>query len=1025
VTAPFLLEQDVVEYVQRTRWAPVDVARSGAVTAAPPACRRIVRVTGVGVHRKAPEAPAGPRIAAKPLEQVLVGMASASTPVAFQVDSSPGHAQFWLGSWSDPGAPQPGTELLGTLLRGAYPAVELATEDPPPPRPWPRSGLLLGVPAPQPDGTHDRAAPVHRLVRALAGSTWSLLVLAEPVDDALLHDLRADVINDMRLAAAAEAASGAPSPLRAHYTKLLQQRLDAMADGQSMGCWRTAVYLLGDEVSYPALAAAARGVLSGGDGTAEPLRVHADPQVVRWAAQWAMPDDPGPEGPCTFRHPFARQTLLSSRQLAAIVGLPEEEMTGFQVREQPRFDLVPSPAPAGSLTVGAVVDGSTRTSTPYALPARALTRHALVAGTTGSGKTNTVLSLLFALAERGVPFLVMEPAKSEYRSLLAHGGLGDHVQVFTVGAETVSPFRLNPFEVGDGESVAAHLDLLRAAFNASFGMWTPLPQILEQCLHEIYVDAGWDLAGDSNRRLGPDGDRTLAFPTLTDLLAKVPQVVARAGYEERIEADIRAALVTRLRSLRVGGKGAMLDVARSIPMDVLLGRPTVLELEWLGDDDDKALVMGLLLVRIAEHRRARGESAELVHVTVVEEAHRLLSRAEPRLSEESADPRGRAVDTFVNLLAEIRAYGQGIVVADQVPLRLAPEILKNTNLKIAHRTVAADDRAALAGAMAMDEAQSRALTTLPAGRAAVFSGGDDTPLLVDFTDVKDRLAAGRPGNAAVAERMRSWRQATGLDAWLFAQPFCAETCAADLAACRAAQELTADDYLRRTFARTAQSLAEHPPSLDRMWDDLVNTVRTRRPPLVDWNNLLGSILAHATDWYVRRRGAQAGWDFAATAALGNRLRAALLAKRSGEPTLAPRLGYRDLFHRLHARTYVPFPACEVVCAQEPPVCLYRHAAADLAASGRYWGPWVDADATDAAAAEPTRAATWNVCQDAGYELIEFPEPDVPDADRAAVTAAARRASRCFAQHMLAGDQIKTPRTVRRVIDLVIREAAGE
>ncbi|MGH3993129.1 MAG: ATP-binding protein, partial [Pseudonocardiaceae bacterium] len=404
-------------------------------------------------------------------------------------------------------------------------------------------------------------------------------------------------------------------------------------------------------------------------------------------------------------------------------------------------------------------------ATPYTVAPRALTRHTLVAGTTGSGKTNTVLALLFALAERGVPFLVIEPAKSEYRALLAHSGFGEHVQVFTPGTETVSPFRLNPFEVGPGESVAGHLDLLRAAFNASFGMWTPLPQVLEQCLHEIYVDAGWDLATDRNQRLDADSDRTLAFPTLTDLLAKVPDVVRRAGYEERIEADIRAALVTRLRSLRVGGKGAMLDVARSIPMDALLARPTVLELEWLGDDDDKALVMGLLLVRIAEHRRAAGQAGELVHVTVIEEAHRLLSRVQPRSSEESADPRGRAVETFVNLLAEIRAYGQGIVVADQVPLRLAPEILKNTNLKIAHRTVAAEDREALAGAMAMDAAQARALTSLPAGRAAVFSGGDDTPLLVDVVDVKDQLAAHRPSNAAVSDRMRSWRESAGLGSW--------------------------------------------------------------------------------------------------------------------------------------------------------------------------------------------------------------------------------------------------------------------
>ena len=1037
--APFSLDPSVVDYAHRADAAPFADATSGNVTSAPPALRAALIIRGIGLRDRRTERPQAERSPGDPprpqMEQVLIGLHGQRLPFGFQVLCAAGQTQFVVSAWAAAGRPGTGPaevrsarEITESLLRGAYPFVDAVRAAPAAPYAWPRSGLALGVPVFRPADAADRSLPIQRLERALSGHRWSVLVLAEPARRSVTGNVRNRVLNDMRQAAAAQAVSGVPSPLADHYQKLLTFRLKSLSEGQSLGIWRVAVYLLGDDDSYPALASAVCSVLSGPEPFSEPVRVFDGAQAGRWAAQWAMPDDAGPAGPASFAHPYAAQTLLSSRELAALVHLPDQETPGFQVREEPVFDTAKAVTGSGDhLRLGMIAHGSRVTTVPYEASIEVLTRHVLVAGITGAGKTNTVFGLLCELADRNVPFLVIEPAKSEYRSLLQSRKFGDRVLVFTPGDEMIAPFRLNPFDVEKDVPLAPHLDLLRAAFSASFGMWTPLPQVLERCLYDIYADKGWNLLTGRNRRLPEGGRSPLAFPTLTDLVQKVPEVTRQLGYDEKIEADIQAALISRLQSLMIGGKGAMLDTSASLPMDVLLGRPVVIELEQLGSDDDKALLMGLLLVRLAEFRRRAGTSRTLRHVTVVEEAHRLLSRTAPQASEENADPRGHAVGTFVNLLAEIRAYGEGIIIADQVPLRLAPEAIKNTNLKIAHQTVSKDDREALAGAMAMDAAQARALTSLPKGRAAVFSGADENPdempVLVQVRPVKDELADQRPADDAIAARMRAWRSQSGLAGLFTARPYCADTCSGDLDACQAGRRLLSDRYLQKTMARIVLSVIEDPDALDRLWPDVAEAVRAHQPPGIQFEHLMSSFLAHSADWLTSRRGAQAGWDYGLTSRLGQLLRDALLARHSQAADSAAAAGkFRHEARLAYHRDFLPFPVCDQVCQQQPPVCLYRHPVAALVESGELTAAWRNADRADADSEDSRQRDTWDICRLAAAELIEFPEEDWPDTTRDAAAQAASRVCLCFEQQMLAADDGKFPRTKRRVMAGVMREA---
>ncbi|ARE78174.1 ATP-binding protein [Streptomyces sp. NPDC059558] len=1028
-----------LDYLQRVGFTPPATGAASNLTTAPVSLRTMVRVTGVGRLNKGGSTSPGPSAhdaasdsggpgvdGLSPISKdLLVALHNYMVPLAFLVSAEPGQAAVRIGTWlpgeSSLQSPEHNGRLLTTSLHTLYPAVDLVADAPSVDQ-WPRGGMVMGIPTAKPPDAADGAAQVDRLLRALRQFRWETLILAQPVGEGLIRDLKLRLINEMRAVHTASTLGGVPSPLAQHYLELLTRQLKSFTDAQGAGAWRTAVYLLGDGDSYQQLASLWRGVYSGAHSLPEAVRVWDRDDVPTLAASWSMLD-PGPDtnAPGSYRQPFQHQTLLTSTQLAAYVHLPNLETNGFSIRVAPAFDVVPEAiTDERSIVLGRILHQGHTTGTPYAVSPKSLTRHAFVAGVTGSGKTNTIKHLLTEIHRCGIPFLVIEPTKTEYRALLTHPELAGQLNVFTPGKETVAPLRLNPLEVPPGTGIGEHLDLLRAVFGASFAMWGPLPQVLERCLHEVYEDRGWDLRTSLNRRLGPQETSWRAYPTLTDLSQKVKDVVPRLGYEPRTQDDIQAALLTRLDAMRKGGKGATLDTAQSIPMRELFNVPAVIELEGMGDDDDKAFLIGLLLIRLAEHRRAAGQSDDLTHVLVVEEAHRLITNVTRGGSEYLADPRGQAVETFTNLLSEIRAYGQGVVIADQVPVRLAPDVVKNTNLKIAHRVVAADDRSILGGAMSMTDAQERFISTLGTGQAAAFSEGDDAPLLITIPRAHHNGRA--PHDTDVAQAMNRWRTRLRLQELYHPRPYCARTCHAAPWACTMARALIDDRYVQRTVARLALSTAEHSAALDRLWPEVVSVLRARRTEPVDEQRLLKAFAGHAADWYAQRRAAQASWPYRDTDALADILRAMLVQKVEGaqDPTVRER--FQSQMRELHTRAHDPYPDCDRICDQAP-LCLYRAAAGDVVASHRYHLQWQRAEDADARTDNGQRRQnTWNTATASSYDIVEQPHAGMSQDERARVAAAARRASLCFAQQMLADDERKVPSTARWIAGRLLNDA---
>jgi hypothetical protein len=430
--------------------------------------------------------------------------------------------------------------------------------------------------------------------------------------------------------------------------------------------------------------------------------------------------------------------------LAALTGLPRREVPGVRVLEAGYFDVTSETSRDGagqSIELGTILDGQDRPVGAFRVPLSSLNRHAFVTGATGAGKSQTVRHMLEQLSGANIPWLVIEPVKSEYAAMAGRIAGTGLVTVINPADPAAVPLSVNPLAPEPGYPVQAHIDMVRALFLAAFDAREPFPQIMSQALQRAYEACGWDMVTGAGL---PGSPAAPAVPTLARLQSAALEVIEDVGYGAELQADVRGFVDVRLRSLRIGSAGRFFEGGHPVDIGELLRRNVVLAIEDVANDEDKAFLIGTLIIRVTEHLRLRARTEPaggLRHVIVIEEAHRLL-----RASREGAS--AHAVELFASMLAEIRAYGEGIVIAEQIPAKLVPDVVKNTALKVLHRLPAQDDRQVVGAAMNLDEDQSRQVVSLQPGVAAVFADGMDRPVRIRVPfggDAERAAAAGERG----------------------------------------------------------------------------------------------------------------------------------------------------------------------------------------------------------------------------------------------------------------------------------------
>lgn len=542
---------------------------------------------------------------------------------------------------------------------------------------------------------------------------------------------------------------------------MIDRHVSRLEGGRSLGFWQTGVYVLSDErETIDSVLALLRSVYSGSDSHTEPIRVFNttdQPMVGQYVRDFLMlPLPVSEEAKAETRaengkswHVFGRMhesftTAMTTEELSIATSLPRRDVPGLRfVKNAVHFAANPHKNSDGAVAIGNIVDMGAVQQTPYTIDIHSLVRHALISGGTGSGKSTTCKRILTEALEKDIPVMIIEPAKDDYVrwALEMNKTLPEDKQfrVYMPGASDVDgmpvlPLTINPFEPAAWQdscvSLMQRCENFATLLNACLPSEDVIPILIDEAVHYCMrvksANAGIDIDEFENPQMEK-------YPTMVSLKCAGNTVISKKTYAAQTKDSFEEILRTRFTYLTRGLRGSVLNCDKSVSYDDLFSKPAVINLSRFSGSRDKSLIMSLLLLSLYEYRISRynndasyrksAQKNKLLHLMLIEEAHNVLMKPSPMAHGNS--PEQAAADLFTNMLSEIRSYGQGVMIADQVPTRLIDDAIKNTNYKIAHRMTAPDDCAVVASAMSLRPEQAAILTSLEIGQAVICGDMDD------------------------------------------------------------------------------------------------------------------------------------------------------------------------------------------------------------------------------------------------------------------------------------------------------------
>ncbi|MDO4755143.1 MAG: DUF87 domain-containing protein, partial [Parabacteroides sp.] len=531
----------------------------------------------------------------------------------------------------------------------------------------------------------------------------------------------------------------------AQLLKNIDEQLERTIVGSDFGTYAVATYFLAEDATTVNMAVSSyKGIICGNNTHVEESQINnwVDSDNVKYIKQYLR----------ALKHPefifdeykniVTPATIVNGKELSVQMGLPRKAVSGIPVVEVAPFgrNLNNSNIKSnrkiniGNLFHMGKEEGGKFNKIPVSLDMDSLTMHTFITGSTGSGKSNAIYSIIDAILDKNkdvdseenkVSFMVVEPAKGEYKEQF---GWRKDVKVYGTNFKKNLLLRINPFSFPEDVLVLEHIDKLIEIFNVCWPMYAAMPAILKEAIERAYVKAGWDLEISQCRYrdlLGYD-----LFPNFEDINEQVNNVLNSSKYSDENKGNYIGALCTRLNSL-TNGLYKQIFTSDELTNEELFDKNVIIDLSRLGSTETKALLMGLLVMKMQEYRVSmkKVSNSNLKHITVLEEAHHLLKRASGGLSGESSNLMGKAVEMLGNSIAEMRTYGEAFIIADQAPGLMDMAVIRNTNTKIILRLPDFTDRDLVGKAAALNDDQIIELSKLQTGIAAVYQNNWLEPVL--------------------------------------------------------------------------------------------------------------------------------------------------------------------------------------------------------------------------------------------------------------------------------------------------------
>lgn len=505
-------------------------------------------------------------------------------------------------------------------------------------------------------------------------------------------------------------------------------QLERIKEFETFGMWECAAYFISEEPPIAEIAAATyKSIIQGKNSGVEVSSINSwnednAKEIIKNINNFEHP---------SFRYNdniFVKATsLISSKELGIQMGLPKKSVIGFPVVEHSSFaqEVITYNANEDndrkSITIGKIFNMGKITEKVMQLSKESMAMHTFITGSTGSGKSNTIYEMLDQLDIVGVKFMIIEPAKGEYKNVF---GNRNNVTVLGTNPNYSELLRINPFKFPKSIHVLEHVDRLIEIFNVCWPMYAAMPAVLKDAVLSAYEDCGWDLV-ESVNRISDE-----LFPTFADLERELWTVIENSAYSEELKGNYIGSLVTRIKSLTNGLNGQIF-ASDEIDNKLLFDENVIIDLSRIGSLETKSLIMGILVMKLNEYRMSEATemNSKLKHVTVLEEAHNILKRVSTEQNSESSNVSGKSVEMLSNAIAEMRTYGEGFIIADQSPNAVDVSAIRNTNTKIIMRLPDEVDRRLVGKAAALKDEQLDEIAKLPKGVAVVYQNDWIEPVL--------------------------------------------------------------------------------------------------------------------------------------------------------------------------------------------------------------------------------------------------------------------------------------------------------